>query len=272
MLKIFDVDHGFAALHSSASGINTMFDCGHSSITGFRPSQHLRATTFYPTLSRLIVSHADEDHVSDLPGLLRVARPGTFYRNRSIPNATLHQLKAQKGPIREGVSAYLSLDREYTLPLGPRLGEPAFYDLDVECFYNDYPRFADTNNLSLVSFASFGALGFVFPGDLERAGWLALLANPAFRAKLARVNVFVASHHGRASGYCPEVFDVCTPHLIIISDEPVQYESQVVPYSRHSIGVPFGDGSTRRVLSTRKDGHLTFTSIAPDRWHVQTSS
>lgn len=249
-----------------------MFDCGHNSITGFRPSNLLASTSLYPSLHRLFVSHADEDHVSDLPALLRVARPNAFYRNRSIPTNALHALKSQQGPIRAGVASYLALDAEYTLPLGPRLGEPAFYSLRVECFSNLYPRFSDTNNLSLVAFASFGDLRFVFPGDLERAGWLALLADPVFASRLAQVNVFVASHHGRASGYCPEVFQMCRPQLIVVSDAPIQFDSQVTPYSQHASGVPFSDGTTRRVLSTRRDGHLTFTEKMGGGWHVQTSS
>lgn len=272
MLQIFDVDHGSAALYTDAAGGRTLFDCGHSSVTGFRPSQLLGGSLLRTHVARLYVSHADEDHVSDLARITSAATIGGFYRNRSIPTHTLRAMKLLQGPLREGVATYLELDETFTTPFGLLLTEPATAELSVEAFSNAYPTFTDTNNLSLVAFASFGDVRVVFPGDLERAGWLALLGDAIFRHRLSRVNVFVASHHGRESGYCHEVFDVCKPEIIVVSDMSVQFGSQETNYAKHASGVTWDDGSIRRVLSTRRDGHITVAPNSVGGWRIQTSA
>jgi beta-lactamase superfamily II metal-dependent hydrolase len=56
--------------------------------------------------------------------------------------------------------------------------------------------------------------GILFPGDLEAAGWKALLqALPEFRTAVKDTKVLVASHHGRESNICADLFDdyACRP-------------------------------------------------------------
>jgi len=77
--------------------------------------------------------------------------------------------------------------------------------------------------------------------------------------ELAKVKIFVASHHGRESGYCPEVFDLCAPEIVIISDEGIQYETQEHAYGDHAKGIRWNGTDIRRVLTTRKDGTLVIT-------------
>lgn len=137
--------------------------------------------------------------------------------------------------------------------------EPA--GLQVSIFHNDYPMFTDTNNLSLLTFLDIGGTSFVLPGDLERAGWLALLRYPRVQDLLRRVHVFVASHHGRESGYCSEVFEYCKPRLIVMADGPIQHETQLMAstYAQHALGELFSTPAgheTRKVVTTRKDGNI----------------
>lgn len=135
---------------------------------------------------------------------------------------------------------------------------PFFPNIDFRCFSNAYPLFTDTNNLSLVAFVNFDDMGIIFPGDLEKAGWRELLRNEDFRDHLSRVNIFVASHHGRESGYCEAIFEFCTPDIVIISDKEIVHETQKQRYTKHAIGVPWKPGSERRyALTTRSDGMIT---------------
>lgn len=99
----------------------------------------------------------------------------------------------------------------------------------------------------------------VLPGDLEKAGWEKLLENKTFRDNLGRVNIFVASHHGRESGYCTEVFEYCDPAIVIISDESKQYETQETNYTQYARGITWNQTEVRKVLTTRSDGKLTIT-------------
>ena len=150
-------------------------------------------------------------------------------------------------------------ERSFTGAVGPQQLEPG--GLQVWLFHNDYPMFSDTNNLSLLTFLDVGGVSFVLGGDLERAGWLALLQKPQVQGLLKRVHVFVASHHERESGYCPEVFDYCKLRLIVMSDGPIQHDTQLMAgtYARHALGELFSTPSgqvTRKVVSTRKDGNI----------------
>ncbi len=109
----------------------------------------------------------------------------------------------------------------------------------------------------LVTFIKVGALKVIVPGDLEASGWRSHLKNASFRNALESVDVFVASHHGRESGYCREVFDYCKPSVIVISDGPKQFATQemVNTYATHVSGVRF-NGQLRKVLTTRSDGSI----------------
>ena len=112
-----------------------------------------------------------------------------------------------------------------------------------------------------MSFVDFDGLGILIPGDLDCVGWQALLELESFRATLQRTSLLVASHHGREGGYCEDVFEYCKPDVIIISDGSVQYDSQKDIYRQHATGLPWNvghaDQTTRYVLTTRCDGHLT---------------
>lgn len=67
--------------------------------------------------------------------------------------------------------------------------------------------------------------------------------------------MLIASHHGRESGYCAEVFDYCSPSVIVFSDGPIVHATQGMSdaYARHATGIQF-NGEKRYVLSTRRDG------------------
>ena len=102
----------------------------------------------------------------------------------------------------------------------------------------------------------------IFPGDLEEPGWRILLELDNFRWLLADVNVFVAPHHGRRNGYYGEVFRYCRPDIVVFSDQRVQHTTQETSglYGRQAIGVAFDDGKARSVVTTRKNGKITFQS------------
>ena len=147
-----------------------------------------------------------------------------------------------------------------------------------KAYYNTYPRFKDTNNLSAAIFISYAGFKILFPGDLEEDGWLAMLEQDAFRADLAGINVLVASHHGRDNGYCSEVFDYCSPQVIVMSDKAIVHDTQHMAqtYRYHVMKVyPDGvnvatTGKKRHVLTTRRDGHIEFRVMADGSFYINT--
>ncbi len=252
--EILNVEHGFCAYAIGSDGGVLLFDCGHGDVN--RPSTYLPDRGI-SCIRRFFVTNYDEDHISDLPAVRQSLNIEILTRNFSMTSDQIRLLKTP--PISSAMNDLLSMIDSYTVNVSPQRLEPA--GLRVWYFYNNYPMFTDTNNLSLLTFLDIGDISFVLGGDLEKTGWLALLQKPCVRDLLKRVNVFVASHHGRESGYCPKVFNYCKPHFIVMSDGPIRHDTQHMAstYAQHAIGgllsTPFGQ-EKRKVVTTRKDGNI----------------
>lgn len=130
---------------------------------------------------------------------------------------------------------------------------------DRRIFYHTVTAGADENYLSVVTFVHCGGIRMVFPGDLTEQGWRDFVGDPLFMAYLRTSNIFVASHHGREDGYCPEIFEGYVPEIVIISDKSVMYDTQLVNYGQRARGIRWNETETRSCLTTRNDGKLTIT-------------
>lgn len=253
-IEIFDVEHGACVLVTGDNSARLLFDCGHNSTSEWRPSLALPARGIH-AVEALVISNYDEDHVSDLPQLFRSVYVPTLFRNPSVRPSVIRELKSESG-MGEGIGtlAYMA-SNHYVAPVRSPLD---FGGIGVSYFWNVYPSFDDENNLSLVTILQYPGLGIIFPGDLEKAGWKQLLTRADFQTALAGVNVFVASHHGRETGYCSEVFNYCHPEIVIFSDKSIIHETQKSAglYRPHTRGVGFFDGETRYVVTTRNNGYI----------------
>ena len=255
--QILDVGHGFCAILIAENGNTMMFDCGHKPTPEFRPSTYLWQLG-QSSIERLFISNYDEDHISDLPEVCRLFSIRIFHRNRSITTSQLHELKKQSGYLSSSMTTLLDLNDSYVYsePVPP----PEFSGVEYITFHNRYQLdFEDTNNISLVTFLNCNGTQFVLPGDLGYEGWERLLQDESFNNVLQNVDYFVASHHGRKDGYCEAVFEYCNPRAVIFSDGPVTHSTQEMAntYGKHASGIQF-NGVTRKVLSTRRDGTLTW--------------
>lgn len=252
--EILNVEHGFCAYAVGRDGGVFLFDCGHGS--SVRPSTYLSRQRI-STIRRLFVTNYDEDHISDLVNVRRNLDIEVLTRNWSMTSAQIRALKAP--PISLAMRELLHMVDSYTHDVERHLLEPD--GLRVWTFCNEYPTFTDTNNLSLLTFLDVGNISFVLGGDLERDGWARLLQNSHVQELLRRIDVFVASHHGRESGYCRDVFNYCSPSLIVMSDGPIRYSTQQMAstYARHARGEYFnkdGKREFRKVVTTRNDANI----------------
>ena len=267
-VQIFDVEHGACALVTTDTDEHILIDCGHNSTTGWRPSTYLPSSGI-TTLERLVITNYDEDHVSDLPDLLGTVRPQMLFRNRTVSPHDLELLKSETG-AGPGIERLVAMAQEYSHPVTswPDLG-----GLALKTFYNSYPAdFDDENNLSMAVFLDYHGFCMLFPGDLETAGWKKLLEHPDFVQHLMRVTVLVASHHGRESGCCEEMFELgWLPQVVIMSDAGIQYETQAtVPwYAARSQGIQYA-GQSRSVFTTRRDGRIAI-EVSSAGWAISTS-
>ena len=250
-----------------------MIDSGCTA--AWRPSGYIRHELNRPTLDYLFITNADQDHMSDLKGLDDAGvYVTTLIRNPTYTGQEMAQIKAVAGPLTRDANWYVEacgdFNQNVSEPFDAYMG-----GITATWFFNPYPNFTNTNDLSLVVFIQFAGFKILFPGDVEVAGWRALLADPAFRAELATTNVLVASHHGRQSGYCPDVFNHFTPDAVVISDKPIMHDTQrTVPDYRRVVrdgGVMVRTtGKRRHVLTTRRDGSITFVVAADGSYFIDT--
>ena len=248
---LFDVGHGFCAYATTPGGANILFDCGYDDDLQFYPSRYFydRGIT---RISELILSHFDQDHVADLPALKRTLNFDSITRNGTVPAGFIRREKQQCGIITAAMATAIDMHETWIHPVTI---QPNYGGVKVTRFHIDYPTFTDTNNLSVVTFLEYERCGIVIPGDLEREGWEELLKQPAFCQCLRETTIFIASHHGRNAGYSEQVFDHCQPHIILLSDKNIMHDTQEHDYTKHARGIDWY-GRTRRVLTTRSDGHI----------------
>lgn len=263
-LKIFDVEHGACALLTCDDNTRLMIDAGHNAASQWRPGTYLKGEGI-TTLDMLAITNYDEDHVSGLPNLVENVDIRWLWRNKAVSAPQIKQLKSEDGM---GVGIECLVERITNVFTGDGTSpQPTFAGLKRFGYHNSMADFDDENNLSLVVYLECHGVGVLFPGDLENAGWRMLLEDPGFKAALQKTRVLIASHHGRASGCCDEIFEFCKPNYVVISDKGYMHDTQeTVPYYRaKAVGGPFRTDGTRHVLTTRNDGRIGFT-FTSDSW------
>lgn len=273
-VEIFDVEHGQCAMITCPpNGKKLMIDAGHN--TGkWRPSIHFAGCD----IENLVITNFDEDHTSDVASVRALCNVNFIYRNPSVTAAALRRMKAEHG-MGVGVKHL----HDWLVDVESRSGNSSIASdlgyVGVNYYWVPYPTFTDANNLSLVSFVSYGSFTILFPGDLERQGWKHLLANPNFVADVQRTTVLVASHHGRDNGCCDELFNGLgtltgwMPEATIISDAGKEYATQetVAWYANRTVGCKSRDGNNRKVFTTRRDGNITIDVGSDGRWGIGSS-
>ncbi len=269
-IRVWDVEHGCCVMvqHVSTVGIAqevggrlAMIDSGSSA--SFKPSTYIKSIG-RSNLDYLFITNADQDHMSDLKGLEDVGiNVSTLIRNPSYTGEQLKQIKLVSGPLTSDASWYVNACGKYSGGLPAVPFDQGMGGITYKGFWNTYPQFKDTNNLSLAIFIKYGNFKILFPGDLEKLGWNALLQRADFHAELTGTDVLMASHHGRESGYCEAIFKHFTPSCIVISDKAMEHKTQeMVPDYRKVVR---GQGvkvrttlKDRNVLTTRRDGWIVF--------------
>jgi len=261
-VHIFDVEHGSCNAIVAPSGNLLLIDCGHNDTTGWRPWSWVASRRL--PVANLTISNFDEDHLTDLPNLRRTARIQSLTVNWNLtPDWVRRSKRAGMGP---GVTAAVEMMQQYGG------GQPASIDwggCSISNFYHSPSLFDDENSLSVVTFIHYEGIRMVFPGDLTERGWRAFLGDASFRLWLERTNIFVASHHGRIDGYCPEVFSYCRPSVVIISDKSIMYDTQQVDYGQHATGIRWNSSQVRYCLTTRNDGKLAITPTSGGGFWIQ---
>lgn len=272
-VRVEDVEHGCCVMlqHVTKVGLKqevggrlAMIDSGSSA--DFKPSTAIKAMG-RDKLDYLFITNADQDHMSDLKGLKDAGiEVVTLLRNPTYTGEEMRRIKLVSGPLSNDAMWYVNALSTYTDNVTAPFNT-SMSGITYKAFYNSYGsgygQFKDTNNLSFATFVKYANFKMLFPGDLEKAGWTALLQRAEFRAELAGTDVLMASHHGRESGYCEDIFNYFTPSCVVISDKPIVHKTQqMVPDYRKVVrqsGVQVRTTmKDRHVLTTRRDGWIVF--------------
>ncbi len=274
-VEIFDVEHGQCAMITCPpNGKKLMIDAGHN--TGkWWPSSHFKGQN----IEELVITNFDEDHTSDVENVRKNCNVKAIARNPSINSSILRQMKESTGGMGNGIKHLHDWMIQVENAAG---GIPITVDLGdvlVNQYWIKYPTFNDANNLSLVSFVSYGSFTILFPGDLEICGWKEMLKNDDFKNDVRRTTVLVASHHGRENGCCEELYNVnpligWKPCATIISDAGKEHATQetVSWYANRTVGCrSLPNGTERKVFTTRSDGKITIDVEANGTWYIGTA-
>jgi beta-lactamase superfamily II metal-dependent hydrolase len=276
-IVVWDVEHGACAMVQHVvgqiGGRLAVIDSG--SMATWNPSSYITQVLARQRLDYLFITNADQDHMSDLQGLWTAGIDiPVMFRNPSYTGEEMREIKSLSGPLTVDAKRYVSACSMFNLPVSEPFND-YMGGITASVFWNDYPIFTKTNDLSLVVFLKFAGFKMLFPGDLERAGWSALLRKDDFRAELAGTDVLVASHHGRENGFYEDIFNYFTPGAVVISDKPIAHETQrmVSDYRRvvRDNGVIVrSTGKRRHVLTTRRDGWIQFTVMGDGSYYIDT--
>lgn len=204
----------------------------------------------------LTITNYDHDHYSWLPYLMSKAKIKSTSMIKSIHHDLLNANKPEK---TDALRHLMHIKQTYTADV-----------LDWNPPYTKWTKYLqptenwkwDFNNLSQIVFIEYMWFTICIPGDLEQVWRGIMLQDQEIINRLAKTQIFIASHHWRENGYMKEIFDHCKPNLIIISDKEVMHSTQensASVYWRHVnwTWIVF-EWSPRKVISTRSDGSFVF--------------
>ena len=278
-IVIWDVNHGNAIFIRTPNNTTIVYDLGIGDISqdsaNFSPLRHLNSRYKINQLDNVFISHPDLDHIEDISNL------SLFYTRcicvpRLLPRNIIEEKKSTaENKYREEIfSQYLNLIDNYhhTVPFHEN---PLNQNNNGGVKFTTFSPAPNTethkeNNYSLVTILSYAGYKVMLTGDNESASWDYLLDDYSFRNEIKDIDVFLAPHHGRESGYSSDLFRFLLPKLTIISDGPSQNTSVTNKYSNNSSGLDVYDINKtvkrRYCLTTRKDGAI-LVKIGYNSWN-----
>lgn len=271
---IHDVGAGHAVHAITPDGKVIVIDLGCS--PDFSPLEWLKKKTGTAIIDLLVITHPHGDHLDEV---LKLDGLGMQVRQLSRPTwLTEAEIRAANQiDYTKHVDKYLEMNAKYVHGVRPEekiVDNPAGTGgASIKLFWSQDCGHSQINNHSAVVSLSYATSTVIIPGDNEAPSWRVLLGQPDFVTTLKAANIFMASHHGRESGYCADVFaDDRKPNLFVISDGVVRDTDAAPSYSQQARGwrVHARDGTESRgknVVTTRANGmvEIKLGYTAPDK-------
>src|ERR1700734_3147547 len=194
----FAVDKGNMTLIEFSNGINMLIDCRRS---GERPSplEYLRSKV--KKLDIVAITHPHQDHLTGFQELCEFFRPkhlwhcGRYFKPDPVFDDWTIYEKARNGeityctPMAVRAGQTINIGGSRVLVLGPKL---PFLEGTVD----------DVNNNGIILSVITGNSKVIITGDTQEEQWETI--DPR---QLVATSVFLASHHGRESGFSESIID-----------------------------------------------------------------
>lgn len=260
-ILIHNVGHGQAIHAFTPAGQTVVIDLGCSD--DYSPLEWLRNQT--DTIDSLVITHPHGDHIDEM---LDLGQHGFKVRQFWRPKwLTADEVRdANQASYESKIDRYLEMSQSFhvSIPDNELVGNPTVTGgVTIGKYASSGCGRSNINNHSGVVVFEYEGVKVVIPGDNEPPSWRALLENQDFVRAARGANIFMASHHGRDSGYCSEVFDdevgIRKPSLCVISDGRVQDTDATARYSFHAQGWLIHsrgerESDRRFCVTTRSDG------------------
>jgi beta-lactamase superfamily II metal-dependent hydrolase len=276
---IFDVEHGASAFIRTPTNYGVLIDCG--STGRFSPALYLvekELPTIVPwngrVLTKLIVTHPHDDHIGDVGTIKEKCPPALLLRQKY----DWEEVKTAEADY-DNLDVYRDWQNTYNaVPVvWPEWGMTieSFWLTVEEAKAIDEGKYV--NNSSIVTVATFKGTKFqekfVFGGDMETAGWDALLRlRPRFKEAVKGAYFNITSHHGHESGFSEALYAAMgKPIMNIVSIH--NNDDHIDPrycQEAYAIGRKLPDGSTRRQMTTRRDGTITISVNDEGKYWIET--
>lgn len=217
-----DVGQGDCCIIEHKSGINILIDAGSSDVTscGERRVIPFLKSEGIGQIDYAFLSHPDSDHYSALVECMESESKGGIKVEQLVLSLYGKNNEEYEAIIETAKAA--GCEQLYIKP-GDVLtvGEGKDYSFSLRCLfpYGD-EKFTDTNDQSMILYATEGDFTMLFTGDMsqvEENDFLDLYGNGQGRNPYGNVDLLKVAHHGSASSTSEEFLQCFTPQVAVIS-------------------------------------------------------
>lgn len=262
-MVFWDVQHGHSTYIRSPNGRHIVIDLGtgsYGSNAEFSPLLHLRNKWGIDRLNYVVITHPHVDHIDDIFNF-DCLNPKLLQRPKHLDKKPILDAATEKEKPK--LVKYFEISERYNQAIPDDSPDnpynPANYGgLKIRTFTPRGCSQSNINNHSVVVFFEHAGIKALLPGDNEPPSWNELKKMAGFLDITKDLDVLLAPHHGRNSGFDNDTMTHFNPRITVVSDGQYCDSSATARYAEKSRGwvVHKRDGSKqdRNCLTTRKDG------------------